>query len=271
MNPQLDWTREMIIKGVDVATGDGKTLIPNTALRIRDGVIVEIQQHLQPQPLETVVDRSGKLAIPGIINPHAHGCLTGPFSPHGNAPLPIDKISSERKKHLAAGETTVFNLCGFSLKEDMADRYNDPLRVVQSTSHTPHCIEAAVVQAGEGLERKHHLTHANQRIKEGVRLLGEIGAGGLLGGGTTDYKLVPEAIKMRTGATINPDQGRRLKWALLGRKLNDESYDEGNVIRCLTEMNIHGVAPDEIREIVRRIILPPLGIIRKGYEEAVRL
>ena len=261
----------MIIKNVDIITGDGKTIFPNAALRICNGIITDIQSEIKNAPKETVLDRSGKLVFPGIVNPHAHGCLSGPFSPHGDTPLPSGKIISERKKHLCAGETTVFNVCGFSLKDDGTKAHNDLLQVVQSTSHTLHSLKAALVQAGEGLEERHRNVDARQRLKEGIQLIGEIGAGGLLGGGTADYKLIPQAIQKLTGIIIRTDQARELKWSVLGKKLSHRYYDKVRVKRFLSAMNMTDISPEIIKELVASIIMPPLNIIRKGYEEAVEI
>ncbi|HET9031246.1 MAG TPA: dihydroorotase [Candidatus Aquilonibacter sp.] len=49
-------------------------------VRIRDGVIVEIGEHLQPQADETVFDASGAIVAPGFIDMHVH--LREPGYPH---------------------------------------------------------------------------------------------------------------------------------------------------------------------------------------------
>ena len=260
----------MLIQGVDIVTGNKDEYISGAAIQIKNRHISDIQSGLPSPKREKVLNRSGKLAIPGIINTHAHACLSGPFSPHGEPPFSPERIRQERKKHLMAGETTVFNLCGFVLQQDVDMAYGDPLRVIPSTSHTPHCLKAASVQAGEGLTSDHFQTTVPGRIKEGVSLIGEVGAGGLLGGGTTDYKLIPEAVEALSGVRLDPNQARRLKWAVLGKKLREEDFDYEELKRCVAESGIENVPLEQLKNVIRKIVLPPLDVILKGYEESVR-
>ena len=259
----------MLIQGVDIVTGNKDEYISNAAIQIKNRHITDIQSSFPPEKGEKVLDRKGKLAIPGIINTHAHACLSGPFSPHGDKPFSPQRIRQERKKHIMAGETTVFNLCGFVLQQDVDMPYEDSLRVIPSTSHTKHCLKAASIQAGEGLTPRHFQTTVTDRIREGVTLIGEVGAGGLLGGGTTDYKLIPEAIEAISGVWLDPDQARRLKWAVLGKKLRKDDFDLEALKQCVAEFGIENVPLERLKKVIHSIVLPPLDVILKGYEDAV--
>lgn len=50
-------------------------IIPNGALRVRDGRISEIANHLSALPNEAVMDLAGKFLSPGFIDIHVHGAL----------------------------------------------------------------------------------------------------------------------------------------------------------------------------------------------------
>lgn len=92
---------DILIRGGTVVDGTGASAVP-ADVRVRNGVIAEVGQHLRPDG-EAQVDASGGYVIPGIIDTHTH--LDGAmwWSPDLD-PLP------------AYGNTTaIFGYCGNSL------------------------------------------------------------------------------------------------------------------------------------------------------------
>ena len=61
----------MLIQGAQVALPGARQLEPRD-LRIQDGKITEIAEHLEPLPGEEVLDATGRWIFPGGIDPHVH-------------------------------------------------------------------------------------------------------------------------------------------------------------------------------------------------------
>ena len=73
-----------IVNG-SVVTGDGKTVLENTSVTVKDCVIAELPK-VSYIPYnayaDEVINARGGYIIPGIINIHAHGAAFGPFFPY---------------------------------------------------------------------------------------------------------------------------------------------------------------------------------------------
>jgi Tripartite tricarboxylate transporter family receptor len=130
----------MLISGGTVVSGDGVTVIPDGHVLIRDGRIAHVGPGTGPQEDE-IVDASGQVVLPGVINTHAHGCVRGPFVPVASAALSETEVHTQLDRHLHGGETTVLCVCGFCLPREIDPRH--PVRVRLSTSHTPANFQAA--------------------------------------------------------------------------------------------------------------------------------
>lgn len=68
--------------------------------------------------------------------------------------------------------------------------------------------------------------------------MGEGGSGATLGGGVQDYKFIPEMVKEETGVAIDEYQARRLKEAVLGKKIASNFYDPERVENVLNEIGL---------------------------------
>ena len=69
-------------------------------MRIRDGRIAELGAALAPNEGAQCIDATGCVAIPGLVDAHAHidKTLWGtPWHPHQAGPTLLDKISNERR------------------------------------------------------------------------------------------------------------------------------------------------------------------------------
>lgn len=84
---------ELLIKGGDVACPNG---IKKADIRILGETIVEVASGIRPGLDAKVVDASGKLILPGGIDPHTH--LTPPF---------VDDLTSGSAAALVGGITTI--------------------------------------------------------------------------------------------------------------------------------------------------------------------
>src|SRR5258708_4253104 len=153
----------MLISGGTVVTGDG------ASVGIRDGRIVEVGRGAGP-PGDDVIDASGQVVIPGIINTHSHGCVEGPFVPVGSPAFSTAAVHAELDRHLFGGETTVLCVCGFCLQRGIDASH--PVRTRLATSHTPANFAAADLVDGKGLLPRHRAMTVEQALKDGAVAVG---------------------------------------------------------------------------------------------------
>ena len=110
----------MLISGGTVVTGDGASVISDGYVHVRDGRIVDVGAGAGPQD-DDLVDASGQVVVPGMINTHSHGCVEGPFVPVGSPAFSRAAVHAELDRHLFGGETTVLCVCGFCLPREIDD------------------------------------------------------------------------------------------------------------------------------------------------------
>jgi imidazolonepropionase-like amidohydrolase len=259
----------MLITGGTVVTGDGVTVIPEGNVLVRNGRIADVGRAAGP-PADEVIDASGQIILPGIVNTHAHGCVKGPFVPIAAAALSESEVQAQLDRHLYGGETTVLCVCGFCLPREIDARH--PVRVRLATSHTPASFRAADTVDGRGLCSQHRMMTVERALEEGAVAIGEIGAGHSLGGGGQDYLYIPNAIEQATGIRLRPDQARQLKWAILGRTLSRAAFDAGQTESCLRALGLNNALQvDRARRIVEQSVLPSVQTTLEGFEEAAAL
>lgn len=262
---------DLVIRNGTVITGDGKTVLPDTSVFVKGDRIVRIARE-EPEPASTVIDASGRYVIPGVINHHAHGVSCGPFST-GAFPFTLEKASRYADRHLLQGTTTLINVCGMGTLEEharLASRH--PMRIEHATGHVPSNIKAIELVDGVGLEDVHRRTAARTQIEQGAAAIGEIGAGGTLGGGAQDYKYIPQVIAAETGVEIHPLQAKALKVAVLGHYMRREDFNGDQVAEVLEETGLEKkLSVERAREIIEEIALPPVRHALQGFDEAAEL
>lgn len=73
---------DLVVRSASLITGDGKTCHKRTAVYVRHGRIAGVDAEETAAGAEIVaretIDAAGGIAIPGLINAHAHGCIRGP-------------------------------------------------------------------------------------------------------------------------------------------------------------------------------------------------
>jgi predicted amidohydrolase len=268
---------DLIVTNTSIVTGDGETFHSVGQIGIDGDRIVALAAGDGPISAEGVpqLDARGGLSVPGIINSHAHGCVAGPSMPSGSRPLAVDDVRYFRNRHLLGGTTTLLNVCGLALPSEVqasVERHH-PLRIFVSTAHTPNCIQAALDIDGRGLGTSHLNTSVEAVIALGAVALGEGGGGQTLGGGAQDYRYLPQSLLAATGIEIEARDARRLKEALLGRRLNSrKSASDEEFVRICDELGLLGRASAErIAQFIAESVLTPVDNALLGMTELAAL
>ena len=264
----------MVISNAAIITGDGETFLSRGQIAIASDRIAAIEEG-HDTDLEASaaikIDATGAIAFPGIINGHAHGCVHGPAMPSGSPPFSHTDVEYFRNRHLLSGTTTLLNVCGFTLPDeiDAGSDGSHRMEIFVASAHTPSAITAADAVDGTGLSRRHREMTVERAITLGAIALGEGGGGQTLGGGAQDYGFLPRAILRRTGVSILPQDTKRLKETLLGRALEtaDRKPDATFVALC-EELGFFGQSSaDAVADIIREAVMTSVGPARQGLSE----
>src|SRR4029453_13333530 len=175
-----------LIRGGTVITASGDTVIDGGAVVIRDGRIADVLHRWDAdQPFDgEVIEASGCVVMPGLINIHTHGVTPGPLFPSAAPALPAERWMANLDRHLLAGTTTVLSLCGFASMDDVreADKRH-AVHVRGATTHLPHCLQAAALADGQGLTAEAGGLTIEGRLDDGAVAPGGRGGRETGGGG----------------------------------------------------------------------------------------
>ncbi len=274
---------ELFIVGGTVITGDGQKYLPNATVHVVGDRIADIDVNgARPAadrlgPYAQVINAERGFVIPGIVNTHAHGCYTGPV--FSSAAWPLDKEHAWRnaERHLAAGVTTLVNVCGLGTAADLQSMADHPLRIFLSTTHFERAIDAAKIVDGAGLSDQHVNMTASQMLQSDTTVaIGEVGSGATLGGGVASYKYVPQAVKEIFGKEIGPTEANQLINALLGPMRQLPSSDQAflETLETLELISHQQTAIPEVERLKQAIIRyahEPVAHSLATFSEAAKL
>ncbi|MFF3856076.1 hypothetical protein [Micromonospora sp. NPDC002575] len=262
-----------VLHACDLIDGQGTDQQSGIDVVVEGDRVVEIVPSRPAQTYEAVdeiVDASGMLVLPGLINNHTHGTAYGPLFPSGHERLSHEQVRANLDRHLLEGTTTVLCVDGFVTAEELASTDEaHPVNVRLASCNTPACLEAATIADGGGLTEANRRFGAGQAVAAGAVALGEIGAGHTLGGGGASYMYIPAEVRRRTGVTITPRQANGLKVAVLGRHISASAFDRDAVEEALAAAGLIGrLSVEDVREIVSGIVLPAFDVALRGLAEA---
>jgi len=251
-----------------VVTGDGATVHAPGYVAIEGGRIAAVLPGSPPgRPTR---DYRDWVIAPGLINIHVHCVTLGPAHATGSVSPNEDQVHAFKERHLRGGTTTVMSVDGFPLwAEFLALRDRHPLKVIRGATHTPANLRAAELADGAGLTDAHRKATVDELVAQGAWCVGEVGAGGTLGGGMQDNIYIPAAVKERSGVQIDPFQARALKEAVLGRTIDPSNLDRAALHRAMDEAKVAGrMTEDAVIETVTQCVMPSMAQAYEGLREA---
>lgn len=263
-----------LIRGGTVVTGTGAAPLHGGAVVLAHGRIADVLDRWDPAASfdGEIIDATGAVVMPGLINCHTHGVTPGPLFPSAAPALPDDQWLNNLDRHLLAGTTTVLNLCGFATMDHVreADRRH-AVNVRGATTHLPSALAAARKADGGGLSGSEAALGVERMLSDGAVAIGELGGGQTLGGGGQDLVYLPAALEKRTGVRISQDQARLLKEAVLGRFLDAATLEQGLLLKAMDEAGLAGrLEPPELTRLVADTVMPSVAPAIEGIREGVR-
>jgi predicted amidohydrolase len=265
---------DLLVKNATVVTGDGKTVLPGASVVIHKGMIDSIVTTVKGRGRMTakqVIDATGKVVIPGVINMHVHSVTFGP-GVFGELPSPCNYVLLQLYRHLVYGTTTLLSVDGLQVKEDVdAVKPFTPLRVLTTTLHTAANVKMAKIEREEyGLTAKHESTSADAAISQGAVAVGQAGCGLALA--NMWYRQIPRAIKKQTGRDVGPIESRALFEAVVGREVSPRHFDRGKLDNLLSEFRLADVlSVDQAKALVEQIVLSSYDNTLESVREAATI
>ncbi len=269
---------EQLIHNTSLITGDGLTHLARGWLLIRDGLIEALGDGDAPA---TLLNREGMvlheasqgLLIPGLVNAHTHGCTVGPLFSSGSKPLSLQQALKNLDRHLQQGTTTLINLCGLgTLEETSLVAGSHPINLCTGTCQLPSALKAAELLDGNGFKPLHREITAQHLLEEGAVVIGEVGSGATLGGGVSDYLLIPNAIRQLCGVELNRDQAGSIKKTIYQARDAERGQRLKKLKEQLVVLALDQIVPLEAcLDVVEDIVIKPLAIALQGYAEAAQL
>ena len=254
--------RDVVIEGGDVVTESG--VLRGHSILVRDGVIAEVGL-LHGHPDAIVIDARGSVVLPGTVNAHAHGCTTGPLFSSGAEALSSSRARANLDRHLAAGVTTLVNVCGFGLEDSLIEHDVD-LRL--ATNHLPAAFAAADLVDGSGLTDRERAMTADQMVADGAIMIGEVGSGATLGGGVAAYRYVPDAVLEATGIALDSATATFLIDALAGSRRVESPNDE-RLRAAIAEAGLPPEVFDAARQAILDYAVAPVRTSLESFSQAV--
>ena len=253
-----------------IITGDGSTVYEPGHVVVEGDRVAAVGSG--PGPADAREDWGRTIVAPGLINLHAHGLTLGPIHATGSPSLTAKEVQAFKDRHLRGGTTTAMSVDGFPLwaeSQELASAH--PLTVIKCTAHSPANVRAAEKADGSGLSDQHKEASIAQLLAEGALCIGEIGAGGTLGGGMQDYAYIPTALHKRSGITVKTEAARALKEAVLGRTIDPAELDRDALATAIGQAGLGSLmTEDEVIETIVECVMPSMTHAYEGMREAAR-
>ena len=115
----------ILIRSGDVVTAEGRR---KADLRISQGIIQQIAPTVTPTVDDEVIDASGLLVLPGIIDAHTH------FSLENSTMQTLDDFAAGSRSAAAGGVTTYINFAPQAKGESLVSAFERELRRAQGNS-----------------------------------------------------------------------------------------------------------------------------------------
>ncbi len=132
----------MLIRGATVVTADGER---NADVLIRDGKVAEVREGIAGDA--DVIDATGLLALPGVVDPHTHLLLDT-----GTART-ADDFESGSRSAAAGGVTTFLDFAPQLAGQRFAQALQSRLELIEGRSHIDYAIHLNIAHLPPGWER----------------------------------------------------------------------------------------------------------------------
>ncbi len=266
----------LLIKEAALITGDGQTFVDKVNIGVHGKEVAYIGQEIPSGvTFAHIYEGKGKLVLPGVINIHAHGVIPGaPLFSSASPPLSDSQAKKNLLTHVSQGTTTILNVDGFAHPRLIFQaRRACPINLKTAITHHAKAYLAAKNIDSSGLsgQGEEKLEKLVEHFPDIVVAIGEEGSGATLGGGVQDYKFIPEMVKRETGIAIDEYQARKLKEAVLGRKIALNCYDPERVENILKEIGLEDYSSEWALDKISQTVLPPYRVALEALEEGARL
>jgi len=245
-----------IVNG-NVIPGDGKSLLENKSVIIKDCLIVDLPRvrHVPYNfQADGYIDAKGGLIIPGVINIHTHGLAFGTQQPWGLGGFSKERLLFDLNNHLLQGTTTILNTDGLCLPcEIEAINKLHPANVKMATSHTPKSIKASEITLGYKIEEWRRKFTAKEAVACGAVALGEIGVPG------TSYGTAEKTARL--GKVISARHALALDKAVVAN-------DEAAIRQVLAEAGLEKLTTAKAKKLVEDTSILPVAACCDAIRES---
>lgn len=262
---------KLVIKDGKIVNGDGRTVMKDTTVIISGGIITDVTKNPEASLVgdaDRIIDATGMMVIPGVINHHAHGVT---FGPHlcGLRPLFKGQVLENLNRHLLQGETTILSQDGLATPEEVneTDR-SHPINLKTCTARIPSLIRAAeIVGLASGVRNRHRKITDEEMIRRGAVAIGEVEEMTIL----ATWIWLPEIIKRKTGKWISPYQARILRASILDRYGSPLPLDHDKIKETLKQIELDDLLTvEKVKKVMEPFVMSLCESI-KGFTEAGEL
>src|SRR5438445_1705862 len=136
----------MLIRGGTVVTADAER---KADVLVRDGKVIEVREGIAPPPSAgDLIDATGMLVLPGVVDPHTHLLLDT-----GTART-ADDFESGSASAAAGGVTTYLDFAPQLPGQSFAQALRTRLELIEGRSHVDYGIHLNITNLADGWERE---------------------------------------------------------------------------------------------------------------------